>query len=180
MALVHHIMHPYTHNNFTTDISTQEIVTKNEVKCLLFGPNMLARRTLVKHTQEQGDTLALWWGQEVLDKRKEFLSQYLLYHSPDWVVYLDNRKPTDKSSEEVAMVLDITRQQGIQLALLASPALVDNVLERVPWHDGDFFHPANTLDTLVSILFDDGKFFLNKLQVHYFCTNHDRLFKLRL
>ena len=154
-------MHPYSFNHFKVKTIREEIGKKVKIKCLIFGGNIVARKMIADYNKEHGNTLALWFAEDLAMKRTDLLAQYIAYHKPGWVVYLpviQTVASVDSCTDQLAGLLDIARQGQIQLAVLVRRSIVENMMEVVPFHYEQNIEILTSVEQLVkTVAGDQGK-----------------------
>ena len=123
-----------------------------KIKCLIFGANIVARKMIADYNKEHGNTLALWFAEDLAMRRTDFLSQYIAYHNPGWVVYapvIQTVGSVDSCIHQLARLVDIASQGQVHLAVLVSRSLVENMMEVVHLH-----YVEHNVEQFVNILAD--------------------------
>ena len=145
-------MHPYSHNNFRVEIVRADTEKKVKVKCLIFGANIVARKMIADYNKEHGNTLDFWFAEDLAMRRTDLLSQYIAYHKPNWVVYLpviQTVGSVDSCTHQLTRLLDIGSQGKVQLAVLVSSSLMENLMAAIDLHHGHSIEIVTSIEQLV-------------------------------
>ena len=138
-------MHPYHHTMFAVETARKDTEKKQTAKCLIFGPNLTAKKEIVDHNIEHEDGLSVWLVEDQTVRRSDLLAQYIAYHKPDWLVYtpdVQTHASMDSCTLQLVRLLGIARQEQIRLAVLVKTlkcSFVETFMEFVPWH-GEHMH----------------------------------------